>query len=83
VLGCAATAQARVLFSSTKGLMAGPARAADGRLVVAERIPGGVFDGRTLYAIRSDCDADRLLAIDVDAPGPALSRSGLEPLSCP
>ena len=29
------------------------------------------FDGRTLYGVRNDCDADRLLAADVTAGGPA------------
>lgn len=29
------------------------------------------FDGRTLYGVRNDCDADRLLAVDVTAGGAA------------
>jgi hypothetical protein len=35
------------------------------------------FDGRTVYVVRSDCDADRLLAVDADVVGtPPAQRSG-------
>jgi len=48
--------------------------------------PGPIaFDGHTLYAVRTDCDAERLLAVDVDAAGPpppAALQYGY-PVSCP
>lgn len=34
------------------------------------------FDGRLAHVVRSDCDADRLLAVDADAPAPALPAQG-------
>jgi hypothetical protein len=35
------------------------------------------FDGRTVYVVRSDCDADRLLSVDADVVGTVLApRSG-------
>ncbi len=43
-----------------------------------------VFDGRTAFVLRPDCDADRLLAVDVDAaagPLPALDQTQEHP--CP
>lgn len=38
------------------------------------------FDGRMVYAVRNDCDADRLLAVDADVPGPRPSGT---PQECP
>jgi hypothetical protein len=40
------------------------------------------FDGRTVFVVRADCDADRLLAVDASVAGPALPPAS-GPASCP
>ena len=41
------------------------------------------FDGRTAYVVRADCDADRLLAVDVDVHGTVLSQTPSRTTPCP
>jgi hypothetical protein len=65
----------RVVYPSTSGWAISDG--GGGARVVAG-IPTGdggtgqiAFDGRTLYGVTRDCDAERLLAVDVDEPGSA------------
>lgn len=41
------------------------------------------FDGRTAYVVRADCDADRLLAVDVNVRGTVLSPTSSRTTACP
>jgi hypothetical protein len=67
-----AIAGGRVVYpSSPRWVLADGAGGAKPIAGIAIGMPAGLiaFDGRTLYAVRAGCDADRLLALDVDAPG--------------
>lgn len=55
-----------------------------GELPAPNGAPGPIaFDGATLYGVRSDCDADRLLAVDVTVPGTAPAAVAPDGPACP
>jgi len=41
------------------------------------------FDGQTAYVVRADCDADRLLAVDVNVRATVLSPTSSRTTACP
>jgi hypothetical protein len=71
--GAIAVAGGRVVYpaSSTYATLDGSGTGHTiGELPVGGATPGPIaFDGRTLYGVRSDCDGDHLLAVDVSVPG--------------
>lgn len=84
-----AVANGRIVFGASTGYVVADFQGAAWPLAEARPRGGNVrspvaFDGRTVFVVRPDCDADRLLAVDADAaaaPLPTLVQTQEKP--CP
>jgi hypothetical protein len=84
--GSLAVAGGRIVYPSSPAYAvvdAGGARTV-GELIATNGAPGPIaFDGRTLYGVRSECDGDRLLAVDVTVPGTPPAAIAPDGPDCP
>src|SRR5204863_430637 len=84
-----AVAGERIVYGAIHGYAIGDLQGAARPLAEATPRGGNVgspvaFDGRTVYVLRPDCDADRLLAVDADAAaGPLPAQGQVQEPPCP